>query len=226
MALIEARRVSKHYRLGGQEIKAVDELDLSIDRAEFLAVMGPSGSGKTTLLNLLGCLASPDKGSLKIDGEETAALSKAMRTKIRREKVGFIFQEFNLIPILNAVENVELPLKYQGATKDERRRRANIALERVGLSERAKHKPSQMSGGEQQRVAIARALAAEPAIVLADEPTGELDTENTSKLLELLKDLNRDFGQTFVIVTHDPAVSGFTNRVVRLRDGKVESDSA
>lgn len=225
MALIEAKGVSKHYRLGSQEIKAVDNLDLSIESSEFLSIMGPSGSGKTTLLNLIGCLASPDSGSLVIGDTETASLSKAMRTKIRREKVGFVFQEFNLLPILNARENVELSLKYQGVKKDDRRARAIEALDKVGLSERAMHKPSQMSGGEQQRVAIARALVSEPSIVLADEPTGELDTDNTERLLGLLTKLNREFNQTFIVVTHDPAVSNFANRVITLKDGKVESDS-
>lgn len=222
--MIVAKDLTKIYQVGASEVRAVAGLNLEIDRGEFLSIMGPSGSGKTTLLNLLGCLDVPTTGQVLIDGENVGSLPASVRTRIRRERIGFVFQEFNLLPSLNARENVELPLRYMGVRGPERHRRALDALEKVGLGERAAHRPSQMSGGEQQRVAIARALVTGPVLVLADEPTGELDTENTMRIMELMRELNRELGQTFAIVTHDPMVSDYTRRVVILRDGKVEKD--
>jgi putative ABC transport system ATP-binding protein len=222
--MIEARELTKVYRIDSMEIRAVDNLDLSIEKGEFLSIVGPSGSGKTTLLHLLGCLDKPTSGAITIDGVETVPLSQPELTRIRREKIGFIFQEFNLLPVLNALENVELPLRYLKVPPRERRRRAMEVLEMVGLSNRAGNRSNQLSGGEQQRVAIARALVTRPSLVLADEPTGELDTYNTCRVIELMRDLNRQTGQTFAIVTHDPMVAEYTRRTIHLRDGKVHKD--
>ena len=222
--MIVARGLTKIYRIGPMEIKAVDDLDLSIDKGEFLSIVGPSGSGKTTLLHLIGFLDSPTMGSISIDGAEAGVLSNADLTRLRREKIGFVFQEFNLLPVLNARENVELPLRYLKVPSRERHSRAMEALEKVGLTERANNRPPQLSGGERQRVAIARALVTDPVLVLADEPTGELDTYNTCRIIELMRDLNRDTQQTFAIVTHDPMVADYTRRIVTLRDGNITSD--
>lgn len=226
MSIVFTSGLTKVYRLGDTTINAIDGLDLRIEKGEFLAIVGPSGSGKTTLLNLLGCLDVPTAGTVTIDGMETGKLSPSSLADIRREKIGFVFQEFNLLPILSATENVELPLRYLKVKPAERHRRAMEALDRVGLAERARNRPTQLSGGEKQRVAIARALVTEPALVLADEPTGELDTANTVKLMELVSDLNRGLDQTFVVVTHDPMVAERTKRTITLRDGRIESDEA
>ncbi|RJP34122.1 MAG: ABC transporter ATP-binding protein [Actinobacteria bacterium] len=224
--MIVTRGITKVYNIGPVEIKAVDGLDISIEAGEFLSIVGPSGSGKTTLLHLIGLLDVPTSGSVSIDGQEAGALSPKELTRLRREKLGFVFQEFNLLPVLGARENVELPLRYLKVPSQERHRRAMEALEMVGLTNRADNRPSQLSGGERQRVAIARALVTDPVLVLADEPTGELDTHNTCKVIELMRDLNRETGQTFAIVTHDSMVADYTRRVITLRDGKVESDIA
>ena len=226
MSIVSTRDLTKVYKMGDTTIRAVDGLNLEITKGELLAIVGPSGSGKTTLLHLLGCLDVPTSGTVFIDGMETGKLSSSALADIRREKVGFVFQEFNLLPILTAAENVELPLRYLKVKQSERRRRALEALDKVGLSDRPRNKPSQLSGGEQQRVAIARALVTEPALVLADEPTGELDTANTIKFMELVSDLNREFEQTIAIVTHDAMVAESTRRIVSIRDGKIESDEA
>jgi putative ABC transport system ATP-binding protein len=226
MSIVSTHDLTKIYHVGDTTIRAVDGLDIEIDKGEFLSIMGPSGSGKTTLLHLLGCLDVPTSGTIFIDGRETEKLGEKALALIRREKVGFVFQEFNLLPVLNAVENVELPLRYLKVKPAARRERAMAALEKVGLTDRANNKPSQLSGGESQRVAIARALVTEPALVLADEPTGELDTTNTVKIMELLSDLNREFEQTFAIVTHDPMVAEKTRRIISIRDGKVAADEA
>jgi putative ABC transport system ATP-binding protein len=222
--MIETRGITKIYNIGPVEIKAVDGLDISIEAGEFLSIVGPSGSGKTTLLHLIGLLDVPTSGSISIDGQEAGALSPKELTRLRREKLGFVFQEFNLLPVLNARENVELPLRYLKVPTQERHRRAMEALDMVGLTNRADNRPTQLSGGERQRVAIARALVTNPVLVLADEPTGELDTYNTCKVIELMRDLNKETGQTFAIVTHDPMVADYTRRVITLRDGKVASD--
>ena len=223
--MIKVQGVTKVYNIGPIEIRAVNGLDVAIEAGEFLSIVGPSGSGKTTLLHLIGLLDAPTSGSISIDDKETGALSAKELTRLRREKIGFVFQEFNLLPVLNARENVELPLRYLKVSSQERHDRAMQALEMVGLTERANNRPGQLSGGEQQRVAIARALVTDPVLVLADEPTGELDTYNTCKVIELMRDLNRETGQTFAIVTHDPMVADYTRRIVTLRDGKVASDS-
>jgi putative ABC transport system ATP-binding protein len=224
--MIVTQDITKVYNIGPVEIKAVDGLDISIEAGEFLSIVGPSGSGKTTLLHLIGLLDVPTSGSISIDGQEAGTLSPKELTRLRREKLGFVFQEFNLLPVLNARENVELPLRYLKVSTQERHRRAMEALDMVGLGERANNRPSQLSGGERQRVAIARALVTNPVLVLADEPTGELDTYNTCKVIELMRDLNRETGQTFAIVTHDPMVADYTRRIITLRDGKVASDTA
>ena len=226
MSIVTTSGLKKVYTVGETTINAVDGLDLAIEKGEFLSIMGPSGSGKTTVLHLLGCLDVPTSGTVSIDGKETGNLKPTALAAIRREKIGFIFQEFNLLPVLSAVENVELPLRYQKVKPAERRRRALEALAKVGLSERANNKPGQLSGGEAQRVAIARALVTEPALVLADEPTGELDTTNTVRIMELLRDLNQQLDLTVAIVTHDPMVAERTRRIISIRDGKVESDKA
>ena len=226
MSIVTTSALKKVYTVGETTINAVDGLDLAIEKGEFLSIMGPSGSGKTTLLHLLGCLDVPTSGTVSIDGKETGELKPTALAAIRREKIGFIFQEFNLLPVLSAVENVELPLRYQKVKPAERRRRALEALAKVGLSERANNKPGQLSGGESQRVAIARALVTEPALVLADEPTGELDTTNTIRIMDLLRELNEQLDLTVAIVTHDPMVAERTRRVISIRDGKIESDKA
>ncbi|MCS7276527.1 MAG: ABC transporter ATP-binding protein [Dehalococcoidia bacterium] len=223
-AIIEARGLVKTYRLGGSVVRALDGVNLTVERGELMAVMGRSGSGKTTLLNVLGGLDRPDAGQVVIDGVDIARLNGRRLPQLRRQKVGFVFQEFNLIPTLTALENVELPLRYARVARGERRRRALEALALVGMADRARHRPSQLSGGEQQRVALARALVNRPAIVLADEPTGELDTYTAAQVMELVQRLNREAGQTFIIVTHDPAIAQRCRRVVRMEDGRIVSD--
>jgi putative ABC transport system ATP-binding protein len=224
--MITATGLSKIYKIGPIEIRAVDGLDVSIGRGEFLSIVGPSGSGKTTLLHLLGCLDTPTSGTVSIDGVTTNSLSQSQLTRIRREKIGFVFQEFNLLPVLSARENIELPLRYLKVPAKERHQRSMQALEKVDLGNRAENRPTQLSGGEQQRVAIARALVTNPVLVLADEPTGELDTQNTCRIIELMRDLNLETRQTFAIVTHDAMVASYTNRTITLRDGRVASDVA
>ncbi len=223
-AIIQARGLLKTYRLGSSVVRALDGVDLTVERGELMAVMGRSGSGKTTLLNVLGGLDRPDAGQVLVDGVDIARLNGSRLPRLRREKVGFVFQEFNLIPTLTALENVELPLRYAGVPRGERRRRALEALSLVGMGGRVHHRPSQLSGGEQQRVALARALVNRPAIVLADEPTGELDTQTAAEVMSLVQRLNREMGQTFIIVTHDPAVAHRCRRVVRMEDGRIVSD--
>ena len=224
MPAIKTEDLRKTYGEGESVVHAVDGINLVMEKGEFVAIIGPSGSGKSTLLNLLGCLDLPSEGHVFIDGEDTAALSLKELTRVRRQKIGFVFQEFNLLPVLNAFENVELPLRYLGVKTKERAARSMEALHEVDLVNRAKNRPSQMSGGERQRVAIARALVTRPALVLADEPTGELDTTNTCKVIELMRKLNDELQQTFAVVTHDPMVASYARRVVSLRDGQLVSD--
>jgi putative ABC transport system ATP-binding protein len=223
MAILEARDLTKVYRRGASEVRAVDGISLSVDAGEFMAIMGRSGSGKTTLLDLLGCLLRPTGGELEIDGRTMLGASGGDLAKVRRERIGFVFQEFNLIPTMTATENVMLPLRY-GPRRRDAKARANALLELVGLGGRTGHRPTELSGGEQQRVAIARALVNDPAVVLADEPTGELDSATSERLVETLRDLNRERGVTILIVTHDAGVAGATDRVVRLQDGRVIAD--
>ena len=222
--VVEVQSLRKTYRMGRTQIRAVDGVDLVVERGELLSIIGRSGCGKTTLLNLIGGLDRPDEGRVYIEGVDITRLGGNRLPRLRRDKLGFVFQEFNLIPTLTALENVELPLRYAHVPGRERQRRAREMLALVGLSDRLRHRPPELSGGEQQRVAIARALVNSPAVVLADEPTGELDSHSALQLVELMRDLNQRFHQTFIIVTHDPAVSERTDRIVRLHDGRVVSD--
>jgi putative ABC transport system ATP-binding protein len=223
--ILVATGVRKVYRTGAGEVEALRDLTLTIKRGEFVAVMGPSGSGKTTLLNCLSGLDEIDSGKVILDGEDIHALSDAKRTRHRAGQMGFIFQAFNLIPVFSAAENVELPLLLAGAGAAESRKRAAATLERVGLGHRMEHRPNELSGGEQQRVTIARALASNPSIVWADEPTGNLDTETASSIMDLLRELNGE-GLTLVLVTHDPAIGGMAGKLIKMRDGAIESSSA
>jgi putative ABC transport system ATP-binding protein len=220
--ILSATGVMKTYRTGAETVEALKRLDLEVARGEFISVMGPSGSGKTTLLNCLSGLDSVDGGHVMIEGEDIHKMSDAKRSKRRAETMGFVFQSFNLIPVFSAAENVELPLLLAGRPPAEARRRAEETLERVGLGDRINHRPMELSGGEQQRVTIARALAGKPAIVWADEPTGNLDTETAGSIMELLTDLNRE-GLTLVLVTHDPAIGKLASRLIQMRDGEIAS---
>jgi ABC-type lipoprotein export system ATPase subunit len=223
MPILEATELAKVYRRGAGEVRAVDGISLSVEAGEFMAIMGRSGSGKTTLLDLLGCLMRPTAGELSIDGRSVIGASDGQLATIRRERIGFVFQEFNLIPTLTAIENVLLPLRY-GPRRRDAKERATELLELVGLGGRRTHRPTELSGGEQQRVAIARALVNDPAVILADEPTGELDSATSEQLMGTLRDLNRDRGVTIIIVTHDAGIAGTTDRLVRLSDGRVVAD--
>ncbi|MBX3049763.1 MAG: ABC transporter ATP-binding protein [Anaerolineales bacterium] len=221
--VVEARDLSKVYQMGDVEVHALRGLSLDINRGEAMAIMGPSGSGKSTLMNILGCLDRPSAGSYHLDGESVANLDDDQLADIRNRKVGFVFQTFNLLRRTSALENVELPLRYAGVGA-ERRQRAIAALEAVGLGERLDHRPNELSGGQQQRVAIARALVNEPAIIMADEPTGNLDSKAGADIMKLLLKLNRQDGKTLIIVTHDSDVAEQTDRIVLIRDGQVEAD--
>jgi putative ABC transport system ATP-binding protein len=223
-AMVEARGVEKEYAAGGVRVRALRGVDLSISRGEMVAVMGPSGCGKTTLLNCLSGLDEFDRGEVLIGGESISGMSDRRRTRFRAERMGFIFQTYNLIPVLSAVENVELPLLVAGVRPGEARRRATSVMESVGIPEQADKRPNEMSGGQQQRVTVARSLVNEPSIVWADEPTGALDSETSGEIMELLVELNRERGQTFVLVTHDASVAARAHRLVRMRDGLIESD--
>ena len=222
--IVHATDIHKTYHTGEVDVPALRGVDLRIERGEVIAVMGPSGCGKTTLLNCLSGLDLADQGMINIEGNNLIEMSDQERTDYRARSMGFVFQFYNLLPVLNAVENVEMPLLVSGVRPQTAREQALEALDQVGLSERAYHRPAALSGGERQRVTLARALVNRPVIVWADEPTGELDTENTMRIMELMRELNRELDQTFAIVTHDPMVAGYTRRKVTLRDGKVEED--
>ncbi len=222
-SILVARGVRKTYRTGAESVDALRSIDLDVAAGEFLAVMGPSGSGKTTLLNCLSGLDDIDEGSVVVDGDDIHALSDARRTRHRAASMGFIFQAFNLIPVFSAVENVELPLLLAGVSAKRARHRAQESLERLGLGHRLRHRPPELSGGEQQRVTVARAIAGEPQIVWADEPTGNLDTETAATVMELLRELHRG-GLTLVLVTHDAAIGASAGRRIEVRDGRVVSD--
>ncbi len=221
--VIEADGLTKTYLMGQVEVPALRGVSLQVAPGEVLSIMGPSGSGKSTLMNLLGCLDRPSQGEYRLDGQAVSALTDDDLATIRNRKVGFVFQSFNLLGRQTAVANVELPMRYAGVT-DGRRKRAIAALESVGLGDRLHHRPNELSGGQQQRVAIARALVNDPAIILADEPTGNLDSKSGEEIMHILLGLNRDLGTTLIFVTHDPEIASRTQRILRLRDGLVESD--
>ncbi|HDM92581.1 MAG TPA: ABC transporter ATP-binding protein [Candidatus Korarchaeota archaeon] len=221
---VELIQVSKIYE-AAVPVKALDEVNLVVERGEFVAVMGPSGSGKTTLLYMIGCMDKPTRGRVLIDGVDVGGLSEKMLAKIRAEKVGFVFQLFNLIPTLNCLENVELPMHIRGRVSGrEARARAVRLLEMVGLGDRLSHRPAQLSGGERQRVAIARALANEPTLILADEPTGNLDSRTGREIIDMMGEINETTGQTVIVVTHDSAVARMAGRIVQMRDGRILSE--
>jgi putative ABC transport system ATP-binding protein len=219
--IIDMREITKVYGLGGQQVRAVDGISLEVDAGEFVAIIGPSGSGKSTLMNLLACLDTPTGGAYRLDGEEVGTLDDDALSRVRNEKIGLVFQSYNLLPRMTALENVELPLLYGAAHKDGAA--ARQALEAVGLAERAHHWPSQLSGGQQQRVAIARALITDPAIVLADEPTGALDTRSGLEVMDILQRLSRE-GRTIILVTHEQPIAEHARRIISLRDGRVVAD--
>ena len=222
--VIEAENLTKVYKMGDIEVHALCGLSVQIAQGEVVSIMGPSGSGKSTLMNIIGCLDRPTSGEYILDSERVSDLSDDQLASIRNRKVGFVFQSFNLLPRATALANVELPMRYAGVGR-ERKERARAALESVGLGDRIHHRPNELSGGQQQRVAIARALVNEPAIILADEPTGNLDTRSGEEIMQLLLSLNRQRGTTLIIVTHDPDVAVHTQRSVRIRDGVVEDGS-
>ncbi len=219
--VIVTKDLTKTYRMGNVEVKALCGVSFQVQRGEIIAIMGPSGSGKSTLMNILGCLDVPTSGDYCLDGEEVSRLRDDKLAVIRNRKVGFVFQSFNLLSRTSALENVELPLRYAN-NGNHRKQRALEALDLVGLGDRISHRPNEMSGGQQQRVAIARALINKPAILLADEPTGNLDSHSGKEIMDLIKSLNQDQGMTVIIVTHDPNIAAQTQRVIRLRDGELE----
>ena len=219
--MISCQHITKSYRKGTNLVTPLEDLSLEVPQGEFLALMGPSGSGKTTLLNLISGIDTPTNGRLVIDGEDIATFSRKQLTKWRSRKVGYIFQLYHLIPVLSAFENVELPLLITSLSRAERRRKAEAALELVGLRDRSHHTPSELSGGQEQRVAIARALVADPALLVADEPTGDLDRESANRILELLRSLARDHGKTIVMVTHDARAAAAADRTLHLEKGKL-----
>lgn len=224
-AAFEATGLTRSYQLEGVSVEALRGVDLRIDQGEFAAILGPSGSGKSTLMHLLGCLDRPTSGTLKVGGVDVSTLNDTQLAELRNETIGFVFQSFHLLARTSALDNVALPLVYRGTSKSERRRKAKEALEAVGLGHRLDHRPSQMSGGEQQRVAIARALVGDPKVVLADEPTGNLDTRNGVEVMNLLQRLNEESGVAVVIVTHEPEVAERARRQIHVRDGLIELDS-
>jgi putative ABC transport system ATP-binding protein len=221
MSVIRLENVTKVYKVGEVDTPALRGLTLTVEAGEFTAIVGPSGSGKTTVLQMMGCLDRPTSGSVQVKGQDVTHLSDSQRADLRKGTIGFVFQFFALIPVLTAYENIELPLLLTGNGGKARRARVNELLEAVGLSGRAHHRPDQLSGGEKQRVAVARALAVDPVLVLADEPTANLDTENGNQVMEIMRRLNEETGTTFVFATHDPRVIPFARRTVELRDGKV-----
>jgi putative ABC transport system ATP-binding protein len=222
--MIDIDAVTKIYQLGETEVRALDGIDLHIAKGEMTAIMGPSGSGKSTLLAILGCLDVPTSGSYQLDGINVEKMTDDQLATVRRQKIGFVFQQFNLLSRASALDNVMLPLTYAGVGGRDRKKRAIEALERVGLGDRMHHRPKELSGGQQQRVAIARALANQPAIILADEPTGALDSKTGTEIISLFQRLHRDTGQTVIYVTHDPFIARHTNRIIRVGDGRIIGD--
>ena len=225
-ALVSVEDVTRKFPLDHNAVTALNHVSFQVNAGEFLAVAGPSGSGKSTLLNLIGCIDKPTSGRILINSVNASTLSPARTTQLRRETIGFVFQTFNLIPVFTASENVEFPLLVQGVSASDRRKRVGEALESVGLSARAHHRPDLLSGGERQRIAVARAIVHHPALVLADEPTANLDTQNATQLIDLMRDLNRSLGLTFIFSTHDQRLLEHTPRIVRLCDGQVISDTS
>ncbi|AZN41750.1 ABC transporter ATP-binding protein [Paenibacillus albus] len=225
MSLIRMEHISKYFRMGGETIKALDDINLVISQGEFVAIIGPSGSGKSTLMNVLGCLDAADTGVYAIEEQVVSKLRSNQLAELRNKKIGFIFQQFNLLPRLSAYENVELPLIYRGVGKKTRHKLVLEMLEMVDLLERKDHKPTELSGGQQQRVAIARALVGDPPIVLADEPTGALDTQTGIEVLNLMNKMNA-LGRTIILITHDPSIAACAKRIIKVQDGQISSDSA
>lgn len=225
MELIKIENVTRTFKTGNVETQALRGVSLTIQNGEFTALVGPSGSGKTTLLQLIGCLDSPTSGKIWINGKDVSGLSRNQRADMRRGTIGFIFQFFALIPTLSAYENVEMPLLLNGLSPAERRKRVMELLQAVGMEDRANHRPDQLSGGEQQRVAVARALSTRPLLILADEPTANLDTENGRQVMEIMQRLNQETGTTFIFATHDPRLFGYARRTITLRDGLVAENS-
>ncbi len=222
--MIELENIKKIYSLGEEEVRALDGVSLNVMEHEFVAIVGASGSGKSTLMNIIGCLDTADEGNYYIDGQDITSLSEKELATMRNRKIGFIFQQFNLLPKLTAYENVELPLIYQGLPAKERKERTLEALERVGLSKRIHHRPNQLSGGQQQRVAVARALATQPSLILADEPTGNLDSKSSRDIMGLIHELHEQ-GNTIILITHDDGIAATAERQVRIMDGKIVSDT-
>jgi putative ABC transport system ATP-binding protein len=224
--IVRLSAIQKHYRLGNVLVPALHSVDLDVAAGEFLALAGPSGSGKTTLLNLIGCVDKPDAGSIEIDGVDVTSVAMHRLASLRRDRIGYIFQTFNLIPVLSAFENVEYPLLLRNVGRKARERAVTKWLEHVGLADHAGQRPDQLSGGQRQRVAIARALVSDPALILADEPTANLDSETGAQILDLLREINRESRRTFIFATHDLALMNRASRVVRLRDGRIAADLA
>ncbi len=223
MALLELMNISRHYTLGTEVVKALQSITLSIEKGEYIALMGPSGSGKSTLMNVIGCLDTPTEGSYVLNKKEVSKMTENELADIRNKEIGFIFQTFNLIPRSTALDNVALPLVYAGYAKEERTKLASKALENVGLADRVKHKPNELSGGQRQRVAVARALVNNPSIILADEPTGNLDSKTSEEIMFLFDEIHKQ-GNTIILVTHEEDIARHAHRIVRLKDGLVESD--
>jgi putative ABC transport system ATP-binding protein len=224
MSMITIEAMTKTYQMGSVEVHALRGVNVTIEKGEFIAIMGPSGSGKSTLMNMIGCLDTPTTGRYALDGIEVASLDDNELSAVRAQKLGFVFQQYMLLPRQTALSNVEMPLVYRGIPATERRQRAEIALEIVGMGNRMDHRPNELSGGQQQRVAIARALAGSPAVILADEPTGALDTNTSEEIMYTLRQLNREQGLTIIIVTHEADVANYADRIVTIRDGVITDD--
>ncbi|MPQ26061.1 ABC transporter ATP-binding protein [Bacillus paralicheniformis] len=220
--MIELSRVKKSYQIGGETIDVLREINMKIEPGEYLSIMGPSGSGKSTIMNIIGCLDRPTSGIYRLDGEDISSYGEKELAGVRNRLIGFVFQQFQLLPRLNAIKNVELPMIYSGIPRKERRERAERALEKVGLKDRMRHLPNELSGGQKQRVAIARAIVNEPKLILADEPTGALDTKTSRDIMEQFTELNEE-GTTVVLVTHEPEIADYTSRIIMVRDGVIVS---